>query len=87
MMMTPLEFYSSITPDCSRQVGAGAGKHVEINEKDIKANQVEKICIKLSKCNCFFCSIFCKTVVIINKKCSSKLNCFAILKDLVDCGK
>jgi len=43
MMMTPLEFYSSITPDCSRQVGAGAGKHVEINEKDIKANQIKVV--------------------------------------------
>ena len=40
MMMTPLEFYAAITPDCRRLNGVGAGVHVEITEEEIKQNKV-----------------------------------------------
>merc|ERR1719383_408642 len=40
MMMTPLEFYAAITPDCRRLHGVGAGVHVEVTEQEIRANKV-----------------------------------------------
>jgi len=41
MMMTPLEFYAAITPDCRRLNGVGAGVHVEITEEEIKQNKMD----------------------------------------------
>lgn len=35
MMMTPLEFYSSITPDCTLVHGVGAGAHVEVTQEEL----------------------------------------------------
>jgi hypothetical protein len=47
MMMTPLDFYASITPDCSLHSGVGAGRrvctdpqvgsgvHVELHDKEL----------------------------------------------------
>jgi len=39
MMMTPLEFYSSITPDCSLVHGVGAGAHVEVTQDELDAGK------------------------------------------------
>ena len=30
MMMTPMDFYAAITPDCSLIHGMGAGAHMEV---------------------------------------------------------
>jgi len=35
MMMTPLDFYASITPDCSISFGVGAGVHVDVTDTDV----------------------------------------------------
>lgn len=40
MMMTPLEFFSSITPDCTITHGAGAGAHVEVTQEEINSGKV-----------------------------------------------
>ena len=40
MMMSPLEFYSAITPDCRLVHGVGAGVHVEVTETEIEAGKV-----------------------------------------------
>jgi len=38
MMMTPLDFYASITPDCSLSFGTGPGVHVDVTDKEVEAN-------------------------------------------------
>jgi len=35
MMMTPLDFYSSITPDCSLAFGTGSGVHVDVTDEEV----------------------------------------------------
>merc|ERR1712241_486479 len=35
MMMTPVDFYAAITPDCSLVHGMGAGVHMEVTEKEV----------------------------------------------------
>merc|ERR1711997_1082671 len=35
MMMTPLDFYAAITPDCSLVHGMGAGVHMEVTDKEV----------------------------------------------------
>jgi len=37
MMMTPLDFYSSITPDCSLAFGTGSGVHVDVTDKEVNS--------------------------------------------------
>ena len=39
--MTPLDFYASITPDCSMEfgVGHGAGVCTEVTDKDVSGGQ------------------------------------------------
>jgi len=37
MMMTPLDFYAAITPDCSMQFGTGTGVYVEVTDKEVAA--------------------------------------------------
>jgi len=39
MMMTPLEFYSSITPDCTLVHGVGAGAHVEVTQEELDSGK------------------------------------------------
>ena len=36
MMMTPMDFYASITPDCSLVHGVGAGVHVYLTDEDVR---------------------------------------------------
>jgi len=40
MMMTPLEFFAAITPDCQGYHGVGAGVHVEVTEEEIRAKKI-----------------------------------------------
>ncbi|XP_023321981.1 calcium uptake protein 1 homolog, mitochondrial [Eurytemora carolleeae] len=40
MMMTPLEFYSSVTPDCRRVHGVGPGVHVEVDQQELDDGKV-----------------------------------------------
>jgi len=35
MMMTPMDFYAAITPDCSLVHGMGAGAHMEVTDKEV----------------------------------------------------
>jgi len=37
MMMTPLDFYASITPDCSLSFGVGTGVYVEVTDEDLNS--------------------------------------------------
>jgi len=37
MMMTPLDFYASITPDCSLAFGTGSGVHVDVTDKEVNS--------------------------------------------------
>jgi len=39
MMMSPMEFYSSITPDCTLLHGVGSGAHVEITREEIESGK------------------------------------------------
>lgn len=39
MMMTPLDFYASITPDCSLSFGVGSGVHVDVTDKELESGQ------------------------------------------------
>ena len=34
-MMTPMEFYCAITPDCGLQHGVGAEAHVDVTETEV----------------------------------------------------
>jgi len=53
MMMTPLEFFSSITPDCTLAHAVGAGAHVEVTEAEIESGKavVQKSPLKKSVLN------------------------------------
>ena len=35
MMMTPMDFYSAITPDCQLAHGVGAGAHVDVTAEQL----------------------------------------------------
>jgi len=39
MMMTPLDFYASITPDCSLSFGVGAGVHVDVTDEEVNSGK------------------------------------------------
>eukprot|EP00092_Neocalanus_flemingeri_P008102 GFUD01008742.1.p1 GENE.GFUD01008742.1~~GFUD01008742.1.p1 ORF type:complete len:476 (-),score=79.04 GFUD01008742.1:336-1691(-) len=39
MMMTPMDFYSAITPDCTLAHGVGAGAHVDVTEAEVAENK------------------------------------------------
>jgi len=41
MMMTPLEFFSSITPDCTLAHAVGAGAHVEVTQQELDSKKIE----------------------------------------------
>jgi len=41
MMMSPLEMYSSFTPDCRLVHGVGAGAHVEVTEAEVNEGKVK----------------------------------------------
>ena len=53
MMMSPMDFYSSITPDCRLAHGVGAGAHVDVTEAEVAKNDfyLEKSPIKGSILN------------------------------------
>jgi len=53
MMMSPMDFYSSITPDCRLAHGVGAGAHVDVTEVEVAKNDfyLEKSPIKGSILN------------------------------------
>merc|ERR1711892_155447 len=53
MMMSPMDFYSAITPDCTLAHGVGAGAHVDVTEEEVGNNQfyMEKSPIKGSILN------------------------------------
>jgi len=38
MMMTPMDFYSAITPDCHLAHGVGAGAHVDVTSEQVATN-------------------------------------------------
>jgi len=42
VMMSPMDFYSSITPDCSIHPGAGSGIYEEISEERLPRTRLEK---------------------------------------------
>jgi len=41
MMMTPMDFYSAITPDCQLAHGVGAGVHVDVTAEQLAAHEFE----------------------------------------------
>ena len=41
-MMSPMDFYSSITPDCSIHPGAGSGIYEEISEERLPRTRLDK---------------------------------------------
>jgi len=49
MMMSPLEFYSCITPDCSLVHGLGAGNQVKVTQEEIEAGTALKVKSPLEK--------------------------------------
>merc|ERR1711892_1152034 len=53
MMMSPMDFYSAITPDCTLAHGVGAGAHVDVTEAEVGKNEfyMEKSPIKGSILN------------------------------------
>ena len=50
-MMSPMDFYSSITPDCSIHPGAGSGIYEEITEKRLPKTRLDKSPFKDSVLN------------------------------------
>ena len=40
MMISPLEFYAAITPDCGLVHGVGSGVHVELTQQEVEHGQV-----------------------------------------------
>jgi hypothetical protein len=42
MMMSPLEFYAAITPDCHLVHGVGSGAYVEVTDEEVQAGKVKK---------------------------------------------
>merc|ERR1712106_633980 len=38
LMMTPMDFYSAITPDCHLAHGVGAGAHVDVTSEEVSKN-------------------------------------------------
>jgi Ca2+-binding EF-hand superfamily protein len=40
MMMSPMEFYSSVTPDCKLIHGVGSGAHVKVTKEEIDTGKV-----------------------------------------------
>ena len=42
MMMSPMDFYSSITPDCSIHPGAGSGIYEEIPDERLPKTRLDK---------------------------------------------
>ena len=40
MMISPLEFYASITPDCGLIHGVGSGVHVELTQQEVEQGKV-----------------------------------------------
>ena len=42
MMMTPMDFYAAITPDCSLAHGVGAGVHVDLAEAAVLSGGVHQ---------------------------------------------
>ena len=41
-MMSPMEFYSSITPDCTTLHGVGSAAHVKVTQEEIDSGKVIK---------------------------------------------
>ena len=41
MMMTPMDFYSAITPDCQLAHGVGAGVHVDVTAEQLAAHEFD----------------------------------------------
>merc|ERR1712106_776113 len=39
LMMTPMDFYSAITPDCHLAHGVGAGAHVDVTSEEVAKNE------------------------------------------------
>ena len=39
-MMSPMEFYSSITPDCTTLHGVGSAAHVKVTQEEIDSGKV-----------------------------------------------
>ena len=50
-MMSPMDFYSSITPDCSIHPGAGSGIYEEITEERLVKTRLDKSPAKNSVLN------------------------------------
>jgi len=49
IMMSPLEFYSSITPDCTLKHGLGAGSYNKVTQEQIDAGTALKVSSPLKK--------------------------------------
>ena len=50
-MMSPMDFFSAITPDCSIHPGAGSGVYEEISEEKLKTLRLDKSPVKGSILN------------------------------------
>ena len=50
-MMSPMDFYSSVTPDCSIHPGAGSGYYEEISEERLPKTKLDKSTAKDSVLN------------------------------------
>jgi len=49
VMMTPMEFYCAITPDCGLQHGVGAEAHVDVTETEVATGKYYQTCSPLKK--------------------------------------
>ena len=50
-MMSPMDFFSAITPDCSIHPGAGSGVYEEISQQKLKTLRLDKSPVKGSILN------------------------------------
>ena len=50
-MMSPMDFFSAITPDCSIHPGAGSGVYEEISEEKLRTLRLDKSPVKGSILN------------------------------------
>jgi len=74
MMMTPLDFYASITPDCSISFGVGAGVHVDVTDKEVdagsyywgKSSITNSVLNKIGECGLLSYSDYCFLLTVLS---------------------
>merc|ERR1711997_935749 len=87
MMMTPLDFYAAITPDCSLVHGMGAGVHMEVTDTEVDEGKfyMDKSPLSKSVLNdigsqgLLSYSDFCFLLTLLSTppRCSCRVNCLS----------